>query len=178
MQNVSVARRYARALLEAAGPASDKVLEQLTAFARLMEQSAELKEVLTNPAYSRSERQKVVDFIVSSGGELEGAMHNLLKLLVDRNRMAALPDIARVYRDMADQRAGRLRGKLTSAVPLPDEVVGRVERSLEKVTQRDVVLERAVDPKVLGGVAAQVGSFLYDGTVRTQLEQLRRELGG
>ena len=77
---------------------------------------------------------------------------------------------------MADAQAGRLRGHVTSAVPLSLETVQKLSDTLRTLTQRSVVLEPRVDPSVIGGVSAQVGSLLYDGTLRTQLEQMRREL--
>lgn len=176
MVNVSIARRYARALIEVAGAQADRVLEQLTAFVQLLEQSSELRDVVTNPAYTRAERSAVVEAVIRALGPLETALANTLRLLVDRNRLEYLPDIARIFREQADLRAGRVRGQVTSAVPLPSEVVNKLERSLEALTQRNVVLEPKVDPSILGGVAAQVGSVLYDGTLRTQLAELERSL--
>ena len=178
MVNVSIARRYARALLDVATEAgrADAVSEQLTSFAGSLSQSRELEDVLFNPAYSREQRAGIVEAILKSLGKVEPVLANTLRLLVDRNRLVYLPDIARLYRDMVDAQAGRLRGHVTSAVPLSAETLKQLSGTLQGLTRRDVVLEARVDPKVLGGVAAQVGSTLYDGTLRTQLEQMRREL--
>ncbi len=178
MVNVSIARRYARALLDVAAEAqrTDAVAEQLTAFVSAFEKSRELSDVLLNPAYTRAQRSGVVEGMMQLMGSVEPALANTLRLLVDRNRLIYLPDIARVYRDMADARAGRARGLVTSASPLPADALEQLRKNLQQLTQRDVVLETRVDPSLLGGVAAQVGSVLYDGSVRTQLEQMRREL--
>ncbi|MFB1484242.1 ATP synthase F1 subunit delta [Corallococcus sp. RDP092CA] len=179
MVNVSIARRYARAILDVAaeGNRTDAVAEQLNAFAAVVAQSPELSDVLLNPAYSRAQRSRVVEALLQTlPSPAEPALANALRLLVDRNRLGYLPDIARLYRDMADARAGRVRGQVTSAVPLTPDAVTQLQQSLQQLTQRNVVLETRVDPSLLGGVAAQVGGTLYDGTLRTQLEQLRREL--
>jgi F-type H+-transporting ATPase subunit delta len=178
MVNVSIARRYARALLDVATEAarSDAVSEQLSTFSGALAQNRELTDVLFNPAYSREQRARVVEALLKALGPVEPVLANTLRLLVDRNRLVYLPDIARLYRDMADAQAGRVRGQVTSAVPLSAETLQSLSGSLKALTQRNVVLEAKVDPKVLGGVAAQVGSTLYDGTLRTQLEQMRREL--
>ncbi|WP_375755987.1 ATP synthase F1 subunit delta [Corallococcus exercitus] len=179
MVNVSIARRYARAILDVAaeGNRTDAVAEQLNAFAAVVGQSPDLSDVLLNPAYSRAQRSRVVEAILQSlPVTAEPALANALRLLVDRNRLGYLPDIARLYRDMADARAGRVRGQVTSAAPLSPDAVTQLQKSLQQLTQRNVVLETRVDPSVLGGVAAQVGGTLYDGTLRTQLEQMRREL--
>jgi len=177
MVNLSVARRYARALLEVAAETHqlEVVSEQLAGFVKALHDSAELSELLLNPVYARTQVTAVVDQIIA-GSRLEMPVANLLRLLVDRKRTAFLPDIARLFRDMADQRAGRLRGQLTSAVKLPAQAVEKLTAKLEAVTQRKVLLEERVEPALLGGVSAQVGSVLYDGSLRTQLEELRRSL--
>lgn len=178
MVNVSIARRYARALLDVAaeGNRTDAVSEQLASFVKAFDQSSELSDVLLNPAYTRAQRSQVVEALMKLMGTAEPALANTLRLLVDRNRLIYLPDIARVYRDMADARAGRIRGQVTSASKLPADALEQLRKNLQQLTQRDVILESREDPSLLGGVAAQVGSVLYDGSVRTQLEQMRRQL--
>lgn len=178
MPNVSVARRYARALLDVAAESNalDVVTTQLTGFVAAFEVNRELNDVLVNPAYSRAQRAAVVDAVMTASGATNPLLANTLRLLTDRNRLPLLPDIARQFREMADERAGRVRGKVTSAVALGADVLKQMEQTFEKITQRDVVLESKVDPAVLGGVSAQVGSHLYDGTIRTQLESMRRGL--
>ncbi|MCP3065628.1 ATP synthase F1 subunit delta [Myxococcus sp. K38C18041901] len=178
MVNVSIARRYARALLDVSSEVGriDAVAEQLTAFADILAKNPELTDVLNNPAYSRSQRGQVVEGVMKLIPGLEPVLANTLRLLVDRNRLVYVPDIARVFRDMADARAGRVRGNVTSAAALPADTLAQLRQTLQQLTQRDVILETRVDPSLLGGVSAQVGSILYDGSLRTQLDQMRREL--
>ncbi|MBF5045907.1 ATP synthase F1 subunit delta [Aggregicoccus sp. 17bor-14] len=178
MANVSISRRYARALLSVASEANrvDAVAQQLSALAGVLEKSPELTDVLQNPAYSRPQRERVVEALLGMVGGAEPTLANALRLLNDRNRLTFLPDIARVYRDMADAKAGRVRGQVVTATRLPDEVIARMQQQLTQLTRMDVVLSARVDPAVIGGVSAQVGGTLYDGTLRTQLEDLRREL--
>jgi F-type H+-transporting ATPase subunit delta len=178
MVNVSISRRYARALLDVATETgrADAVSEQVSTFAKMVAGNRELADILFNPAYSREQRLRVVESLIQASGTVEPVLISTLRLLVDRNRLSFLPDIARLYRDMADAQAGRLRGHVTSAVPLTPDTLQKLSSTLQGLTQRNVVLEARVDPGVLGGVAAQVGSILYDGTLRTQLEQMRREL--
>ncbi|MDC0712626.1 ATP synthase F1 subunit delta [Stigmatella sp. ncwal1] len=178
MVNVSIARRYARALLDvtAESQRTDAVATQLAGLVQAFEKSPELSDVLLNPAYSRSQRAQVVESLIQLAGNLEPVLANTLRLLVERNRLIYLPDISRVFRDMADTRAGRVRGHVTSAAPLTPGTLEQLRKNLQEATQRDVILEQKVDPALLGGVAAQVGSVLYDGSLRTQLEQMRRQL--
>lgn len=178
MVNVSIARRYARALLEVSTETgkADAVAEQLSSFVKVSQANSELADVLLNPAYTTEQRSRVVEAMVKLVGVTEPALANTLRLLVERNRLSYLPDIARLYRDMADAQAGRVRGHVTSAAPLSPEALDGVRSALQQLTQRNVVLETRVDPSLLGGVSAQVGSLLYDGSLKTQLEALRREL--
>ena len=175
MVNVSIARRYARALLDSAGASADKVLAALQAFVATLQSSPELADVVNNPAYSRAQRLAVVEGLISASN-LEPVLANTIRLLNDRSRLNQLGDVARVYRDLVDVRMGRVRGKITSATPLSDAQLKSIGDSLEKLTQRNVLLEAKVDKAVLGGITAQVGSSIYDGSLKAQLETLAREL--
>ncbi|NTX11057.1 ATP synthase F1 subunit delta [Myxococcus sp. CA051A] len=178
MVNMSIARRYARALLDVSSEVGriDAVAEQLSSFADIFAKNPEMTDVLHNPIYSRAQRAQVVEGVMKLVPNLEPVLANTLRLLVDRNRLPYVADIARVFRDMADARAGRVRGNVTTAAALPADTLAALRQSLQQITQRDVILETRVDPSLLGGVSAQVGSILYDGSLRTQLEEMRREL--
>ncbi len=177
MVNVSVARRYARALLEAsADGALVGTAEQLNALAGLLASNPALADVVRNPAYSRAQRHGVVERLIEVLKTESPVLPNFLRLLVDRHRLAMLPDIARLFRDMADEKAGRVRGTVVSAVPLEPQSIRQLESTLSQVVQKQVVLETRVDREVLGGVSTQVGSLVYDGTLRTQLDDLKRAL--
>jgi F-type H+-transporting ATPase subunit delta len=178
MVNVSIARRYARALLEVAAESKtlEETKEQLASFAQVLQKNQDLADVLLNPAFTRPQRTAVVEALFKAAGGLTPAVSNLMRLLVDRGRLGYLPDIARVFLDMADQRAGVVRGRITSAAPLPAESMQKLQAALERITQRKVQLQTKVDPAVLGGISAQVGSVVYDGTLRSQLDELKRTL--
>lgn len=175
MANVSIARRYARALLDAAGASADQVLSELQQLVAALDASPDLKDVVNNPAYSRTQRNAVLEAILKAN-PVQPSLGNALRLLNDRNRLDSLADIARVYRDLVDVRMGRVRGKVTSAKPLDATQLKALENSLQKLTQRDVLLEAKTDPNLLGGITAQVGSVVYDGSLRNQLNQLARDL--
>ena len=178
MVNVSIARRYARALLDVAaeGQRTDAIADQLASLVKAFNQSPELSDVLLNPAYTRAQRTQVIEAVIKMMGNVEPGLANTLRLLVDRNRLVYLPDIARVFRDLSDARAGRVRGHVTSATKMTPDALEQLRKNLQQITQRDVILESREDASLLGGASAQVGSVLYDGSVRTQLEQLRRSL--
>ncbi len=176
MVNVSVARRYARALIEASAPgALVGTADQLSALADLVASNPALADVIRNPAYSRVQRHGVVDGLIQLL-KAESPVPNFLRLLVDRHRLRILPDIARLFRDMADEKAGRVRGTVVSAVPLDPQSIRQLESTLSQLVQKKVVLDSRVDREVIGGVSTQVGSVVFDGTLRTQLDDLKRAL--
>jgi F-type H+-transporting ATPase subunit delta len=177
MVHVSVARRYARALL-AASPSGAVVgiADQLSALANLMESNPPLADVVRNPAYTRGQRHGVVDALIQLLKPEAPLLPNFLRLLVDRHRLEMLPDIARLFRDMADEKAGRVRGTVVSAIPLEPESIKQLESTLSHLVQKQVVLDTRVDRQVLGGVSTQVGSVVFDGTLRSQLDDLKRAL--
>jgi F-type H+-transporting ATPase subunit delta len=177
MVNVSVARRYARALLEASAPgAAGGIADQLSALAGLLESNPALADVIRNPAYSRAQRHAVIDKLIQILEAGSPTLPNFLRLLVDRHRLVMLPDVARLFRDMADEKAGRVRGTVVSAVALDPQSIRQLEQTLSRVVQKQVVLDTRLDREVLGGVSTQVGSVVYDGTLRTQLDDLKRAL--
>lgn len=173
----SIARRYAKALFGLAVETGrvEEWAKSLESLREAVEASPDLRDVLSNPVYSREQRRAIVEKL-SAALSLEEAPTHLLYLLGDRNRLAYLPAIVETFRGLADAHLGRLRAKVVSAVKLDDAAVQAIAYELSRTHGAKVLVERAVDPALLGGVVAQVGSLVYDGSVRTQLEDLRKQL--
>ncbi len=174
---VSIARRYAKALFSLADEQGQ--VEQwssgLDALGRALASSPELRDTLTSPLFDKDQRRNVVAALAKSLGFGETAT-SFLFLLADRDRLAYLPAVIQTFRDLADARLGRVRAKVTSAVPLSAEETRRIAEQLARSQKGEVIVESSVDPALLGGVVAQVGSLVYDGSVRSQLEELRRAM--
>jgi F-type H+-transporting ATPase subunit delta len=175
----SISRRYARALLEVAAPsgAADTVAEELERVAAALAASDDLRNVMYNPAFDRAQRRQVVEGLIGALS-LGATVGNLSKLLVDRDRFRDVASIAQSYRELADEHAGRARASVRTAAPLPAEIAPRLAAALSAAVSRTVSLDASVDPSLLGGAVAQVGSLLFDGSVKTELEELRRSLKG
>jgi F-type H+-transporting ATPase subunit delta len=171
----SIARRYAKALFSLADEQGqvEQWSKGLDALGEALRQHPELRDTLSSPLFEKEQRRNVVAAVASALSFAE-TPRNFLLLLADRDRLAYLPAIIRDFRDLADERLGRVRAKVTSAVALTAEESRRIAEKLAQASQAQVILETAVDPSLLGGVVAQLGSRVYDGSVRAQLEELRR----
>jgi F-type H+-transporting ATPase subunit delta len=179
MDSGSVARRYAKALFGLAVESGrvEAWSESLGELAKILHEAPDVAEILGDPVHTREERRTVVEK-VAGALKLEPEPANLLRLLADRNRLDRTADVLRAFGELADAHLGRLRARLTSAVPLDPDALDALAAKLSDMTRAMVILERQVEPALLGGVVAQVGSLVYDGSVRTQLEDLRRSLKG
>ncbi|HEX8951966.1 MAG TPA: ATP synthase F1 subunit delta [Polyangia bacterium] len=173
----SIARRYAKALLEIGiqQQTFDALGKELDRAADTLRSSPELRLALENPVFSVEKRKLVMDELARRLA-LSKTVRNFIMLLLDKGRIGALPDIARVLRTLIDEQAGRMRATVTSARPLDPMLETRLKTALEKSSGKVVIFEKREDPSILGGLVTQLGDTVYDGSVRTQLQQLREEL--
>lgn len=177
MTNRVAARRYARALFDVSLKESDpaQVGAELDAFAALVREHADLARTFANPAVPAARKRGIVDALVARE-PLATPLAKLLALLADRDRLALLAEVAEAYRERLLDHQRVVRATVTSAVPLPADRVESLRRSLAAVTGRDVQIETAVDPAIVGGVVTRVGSLVFDGSVTRQLARLESEL--
>ncbi len=109
-------------------------------------------------------------------GRASDLLVNFLQVLNDHERLDLLPAIAAAYRELRDQRAGRIRVQVQSAVPLPEDQREQLRRKLAEVFRKDPQIETQVDPDLLGGMVVRVDDWLYDQSVRAQLEDIRKQI--
>ena len=173
----SIARRYAKALLEIGiqHQTYDALGKEVERAADTLRSSPELRHALENPIFSLEKRKLIMDEL-SRRLALSKTIRNFIMLLLEKGRIASLPDIARVYRTLVDEHAGRMRAVVTSARPLDPMLETRLKTALEKSSGKIVILEKREEPAIMGGLITQLGDTVYDGSVRTQLQQLREEL--
>jgi len=173
----SVSRRYARALFALAVEQGgyERAGGELDAVAQALRASNEARTLVENPGYTQAQRHALVD-LLEKGLPLSPLLARFLRLLVDRHRLAELPAIARSYGEMVDEKIGRLRATVTSARPLSEDELRRVGDVFAAATRHSIVLDSRTDPKIVGGLVAQVGAKVFDGSIKTQLERLRRDL--
>jgi F-type H+-transporting ATPase subunit delta len=177
MSTGSVARRYARAMMTIGAETStyEKLGREVRSLAGAMRSSEELTTTLSNPAIPRSDRRRVLEAVAVRVGASKTTIHFAF-LLLDRERIGALPDVSRELDAMIDDKAGRARAEVVSAEPLTPAQEGQLKKVLEQVSGRSVQMQKREDPELLGGVVAKVGDLLYDGSLRSQLERMRQTL--
>ena len=173
----SVARRYARALLDIglASKSSDAIGKELDRVGELFHGSKDLLVTLENPIFPLDQRKNVVNELARRLA-LSTTVRNFMMLLLDRGRIAALPAIAREHRILVDQAIGRVRVTVTTAMPMDAATEQRLKGALERQTGRVVLLDKREDPALIGGIVTQIGDLVYDGSVRTQLDGMRSQL--
>jgi len=172
-----LAKRYAKALEEAAAEADalEAVGTELERVATLWHQDPAMAAFFGNPGILLRDKAQTLKSL-SQRMALAPLVARFLDLLLSRRRMQALPAMARLYRNLMDKRLGRVQAALTTAVPLAPDLQEGLRRQLAQVLGRTVLLAPHVDPAILGGIVVQVDSTVYDGSLRTQLKQLRERL--
>ena len=173
------AARYAKALLQVAIAEADpqQVDQQLAALAELFTGHADLWRTVTNPAMPAPKKRAIVDEMLPKLA-LAPPLAKTLQLLATRDRLALLPFLAEAYRSRLMDHLKVVRARVTSAVPLPADKAQQIQKKLETLTGRTVVMTAATDATIIGGVVAQIGSTVYDGSIKTQLAKLKSELVG
>jgi F-type H+-transporting ATPase subunit delta len=170
-------RRYAKALFQLASEAGQvaQVRGELDGLAAILAESPDLAAVLLQPLRPVAERRKVLAAVAErmGAGPLLGPFY---QVLIGHRRLVDLETIRAEFARLADEQAGLRRAQVRTARPLSGPQLERLRRALAERVGQEVELEVEIDPELLGGVVAQVGDLLLDGSVRTQLRQLRASL--
>jgi F-type H+-transporting ATPase subunit delta len=170
------ANRYARALIDVLYPAAAVAgLEQLQSFATLLKEQPLGRIFLENPTMAGERRNRMLKEISDALG-LDRRVSNFIHILAERNRLPALEEVIQQYQRFLDDRMGIVRARVTAARSLDPAQHKELTQKLEQVTGKQVRMEIAVDPSLIGGVVAQVGSTIYDGSVRQQLQAFKSRL--
>jgi F-type H+-transporting ATPase subunit delta len=176
----AVASRYARALVDlvmtpAAGIDARAVAAELLALESAMSASPELRQVLQSPAVPPARKRALVAKLAGPLG-ISRVVRNFLCVVIDRRRTRLLPEIRQACQAILDERSGIARAEVASARELSAEQRAELSGQLAKLTGKRVECQYAVNENLIGGATARIGSTIYDGSVRGQLEALRRRL--
>jgi F-type H+-transporting ATPase subunit delta len=179
MISSTIADRYASALVDVAtGPSgmdAAQTTQQLRAFEALLAGSAELRNALGSPAVAPQRKRAVVRQLADRLG-LAKIVRNFVMVLTDHRRLVALSQVIDAFEIHLDERLGFIRAELRAAGELDERQKAALADGLSRLTGKKVRARFAVEPDLIGGVVARVGSTVYDGSVRGQLDTLARRL--
>ena len=180
MTHSAVSTRYANALADVvtsgqAGINAENALAELRSFENVLRSSSELQSALLSPAVPPS-RKRAVSGRIADQLNLSRTTRNFLFVLIDKRRIGLLADVIHTFENVADERLGLARADVTSASELNEAQRQALNSQLERLTGKRIRARYGVDPSLIGGVMARIGSTIYDGSVRGQLETLGRRL--
>ncbi len=174
----SVASTYARAFADVVLSAhldANRSVGGLRRIAGLLQESADLRRVWENPAVPAEQKRKLLDAIVQRE-EIEPHARNLVAVLIDHRRVQFLGRIVEQLKKELDGRMGFAEAQVTSARELGDDEKRSLESQIEKVTGKKVRAQFGLDASLLGGAVVRVGSTIYDGSVKGQLEKIKEAI--
>ena len=179
MSSQAVARRYAVALADVvlSSGEAQAVREELASWDELLRSNAELLDVFRHPAIPYERKRNVLEELIGRTRP-RPTTANFLKVLLQNHRLAELSEVNRQFAQELDRRSNVVTAQVTTARPLPPDAQEVLRARLGKLTGSTVRLQFEVDEELIGGVLTRIGSTLYDGSVRGQLQQIKQKMVG
>ena len=171
----AIANVYATSFLDAAGDQGGERLEEFTSFVNdVLNANPEFRTILISGVANRDEQVQIIDRVVAQHGSEFFA--NFLKVLAKHERLDLLPAILEATQLEFEKRNGKQRVQVVSASPLDDAALGRVREKIASAFSFDPIVENVTDPKLLGGLVIRVNNKVYDGSLRSRLNQLAKRM--
>ena len=177
MSVTTVARRYAEALADVAIAHNqvEQIDKELRVFSELVRSNRELYELFASPIVSQTDKLKVLEALISRVGT--GKMTaNLLRAMLSNYRLQYAPEVYEQFCREMNERKGLVTAEVTTASEVGAAEQAKLGRTLEKMTGKRVEFKFRTDPSLIGGVVTRIGSVVYDGSVRTQLQEIKETL--
>jgi F-type H+-transporting ATPase subunit delta len=177
VKNLAIARRYAKALLLIGKEdgQTETYRQELGETTTLLSREKLLAETIANPLYRTGERRQVMEAVIAKL-ELTKVMSSFLLLLFEKGRIGFLASINEFYQLLADELKGVARASLVSATELSSETIEKIRAALSKKTGKEIILEVEQEPSLIGGIVTRIGDLVLDGSIRTQMLNLRESL--
>jgi F-type H+-transporting ATPase subunit delta len=172
----ALARIYAAALFELAREREELAerREEVTVLLQALREDIGFQQVIASPMVEAARKSALVRGVFAD--RFSRDLRNLVLLLIEKNRQAALPSILEAFLEICDEEEGDLPARVTTAVPLEREEAENLARGLSESVGKKVVLEESTDKTLLGGAVLRFGDFLVDGSLRTRIRELREKL--
>ena len=177
MSVIAVARRYAEALADVATARNqvEQIDKEVRVFAEMMKSSRELHDTFASPIVSHTDKLKVLEALIArtKTGQMTA---NLLRTLLSHYRLHHLAAVYQQFQREMNERKGLIVAEVTTAGEVGAAEQAKLGRTLEQMTGKRVEFKFKIDPSLIGGVVTRIGSVVYDGSVRTQLQGIRERL--
>jgi len=177
MSNETVARRYAVALADVVIESGETgtVKSELAGWGQIFTANPELRTVFANPAIAHLNKERVLSDLTAKV-QPSKTTANFLRVLLQNGRLADLPDISSRFESVLEERSGTVSAEITSAREIAAAERAEFEANLEKLTGKKINVAYKIDTEIIGGVVTRIGSTVYDGSVKTKLENLKEQL--
>ncbi len=170
-----IARRYAKALINLAEKDLENTGKSLTALADVFSNSAELSEVLSDTKVSSQIKQNVLKEILKKI-KVSKLVDTFIRYLLAKRRIVLLPNIERAFNLFLQEKLGRIEAGITVAQEIPEVTVGKLEKAISRYSGKEVSVNITIDPAIIGGIVTRIGSVVIDGSIHTQLNQIRQSI--
>ena len=170
-----IARRYAKALINLAEKDLENTGKSLTALADVFSNSAELSEVLSDTKVSSQIKQNVLKIILKKI-KVSKLVDTFIRYLLAKRRIVLLPNIERAFNLLLQEKLGRIEAGITVAQEISEVTVGKLEKAISRYSGKEVTVNITIDPAIIGGIVTRIGSVVIDGSIHTQLNQIRQSI--
>jgi len=170
-----IARRYAKALINLAEKDLENTGKSLTALADVYSNSTELSEVLSDTKVSSQIKQNVLKIILKNI-KVSKLVDTFIRYLLAKRRIVLLPNIERAFNLLLQEKLGRIEAGITVAKEIPEVTVGKLEEAISRYSGKEVTVNITIDPAIIGGIVTRIGSVVIDGSIHTQLNQIRQSI--
>ena len=171
-----IADRYAQALFEVGEETqtTSELYQELSELVKILNENNDFYSFLKSPLISCEDKKTVMQNIFEN--QLSDSMNNFLKIVIDKDRMSVIENIKESYKSLLNDKNNVLEGTAITAVALSEEEIKDLEKNLSKKYNKNVTLTNVVDEAILGGVLVKLGNEEIDGTVRTRLSNIKKQL--
>ncbi len=172
-----IAKRYAKALVELSHEKNtvDKTKADLAAFASAVSEQAVLQKLFASPAFTPEAKKAVISDLAAKLG-LQKTTTRFIEYLAETGRIRYVRDVQEAFEEILAERQNRAQVKLTTATALAGGELDEIRKKLAAITGKQVSVDVQVDASLIGGARAQIGSMIYDGTIKNQLAKMRDRL--
>lgn len=172
-----VARRYAKALFSITKneKEAEAVKKEIESLSNLIEANREIKNLVFNPMYGKEDKEKILTAILQKTKSSD-TTKNFIRLLLKKDRIKNLREVAEGLSDLIIEKQNKKKAVVISIEKLPEASLSKIKSRLSGITKKDIEIEERVDSSIIGGVIIQVGSLVYNGSIKTQLESVKNRL--